>query len=294
MNFKKYIKFFGHVFSIVALFFIFNILKDNLDKVQQIHFTTHNYLLLIAIVFWGLIGYFLFAYTWLLQLKQKYPRFSYILSLKIIATTQISKYLPGNIGHLIGRFYLAKAHLRKRDIAYTLFIENILFVLSSCLVGSFYFIFYDITQLIKLNNLLLVITVIVAAIALVYFFLIYIKNNIDLLSVELRTIISLLLLFSLISLTGGISVYFIFKIISNDTNLTLLLCISSFSLSFLLGFIIPGAPGGIGIREYSFTVLMSPFVDTIYAVQAIIIFRFVSILTDLIFYLIGKKIKYEP
>ena len=78
-----------------------------------------------------------------IQLQKKYPDFKLNDSFRIIAVTQIAKYLPGNIAHLLGRFYLTKNNISKSDIAYSITVENIMFVVSSLFIGSIYLFYFD-------------------------------------------------------------------------------------------------------------------------------------------------------
>lgn len=292
-SYKKYFKYIGHIFSIISLVFIFNILSENLEQLKYIKFTVFEVTIIFLLIFWGLLGYFIFAYTWIIQLKNRYPDFTYKISLKIIATTQIGKYLPGNIGHYIGRYYLSKYHLSKTDVTYSLFIENIVFLISYCIIGSIYLLFIDIKELFNSANFTIVFIGIFIFISLTIPFVFYIQKKLDIINLNLKVIIKLLVIFCILALLGGFSIYIIFFNILNITSINLYLCISAFSLSFLLGFIVPGAPGGIGVREYAFTLLLSPFIDEIYAIEAIGLFRIITICTDALLYLIGKGIKVE-
>lgn len=290
-KYSPYLKYFGHFLSLVSIAIIFKILYENIDKIEHIEFSYQNILIFLFLIIWGLIGYSLFAYTWIVQLKHKYSEFTYLMSLKIIATTQINKYLPGNIGHFIGRYYMSKKYISKLDFTYTLLIENIIFVIASCIIGSIYIYFFDISKLLKEINFIYVLMSLSALFLLALLFIVFLKKNIGFINLNFKIILKLIILFCIISTFGGLSIYIIFNVINTSSNINLLLCISAFSLSFLIGFIVPGAPGGIGIREYTFTLLFSPFVEAVYAMETIIIFRIISVCTDLALYIIGKNIK---
>ena len=56
--------------------------------------------------------------------------------------------------------------------------------------------------------------------------------------------------------------------------------LSAYILSWVAGFIVPGAPGGIGIREATLTLLLANVVPVDSALLAAVIFRFISIIGD--------------
>lgn len=56
--------------------------------------------------------------------------------------------------------------------------------------------------------------------------------------------------------------------------------IGAYLLSWLLGFIMPGAPGGIGIRETVITVLLAAYLPSDSVLLAIVIYRILSMIGD--------------
>jgi glycosyltransferase 2 family protein len=66
------------------------------------------------------------------------------------------------------------------------------------------------------------------------------------------------------------------------------LFIGVFSLSWLAGFVAPGAPAGLGVREGTMAAMLNPFLDQGVALVTIIAFRIASTLGDLISLLWGS------
>lgn len=58
--------------------------------------------------------------------------------------------------------------------------------------------------------------------------------------------------------------------------------LGAFLLSWILGFIMPGAPGGIGIREASLTLMLNSFSNVESILFGIVIYRIVNVFGDLI------------
>ena len=58
--------------------------------------------------------------------------------------------------------------------------------------------------------------------------------------------------------------------------------IGAFLLSWILGFIVPGAPGGIGVREAALTLFVGAYFPTDIALFGIVIYRLINVLGDFI------------
>lgn len=67
----------------------------------------------------------------------------------------------------------------------------------------------------------------------------------------------------------------------------LFLIIGGYVVSWVLGFVMPGAPGGIGVREYVIQLLIAPLIGAEITLTISIIHRLITILGDFAAYLIG-------
>jgi hypothetical protein len=248
----------------------------------------HEYLILLFLVFLGILTYWIFSYIWKVQLSDKYTDFSIKKSFRIIGLTQIAKYLPGNIAHIFGRFYLAQKILSKRDIAYTMFIENAMFVISALLVGIMYFTYNDAKFIAIKSKLLFIGLIILFIFAIIIYSINHIRNNYVLIKIRYKVLFKVFSFYIILHVIGGITIFVLFKAFTPRHDIPILLCISGYSISFMIGLITPGAPGGIGVREFTFTKLLTPFASEIYALQVILLFRFISIISDILLFIICK------
>jgi uncharacterized membrane protein YbhN (UPF0104 family) len=287
---KPYFKYIGHVMVMISLFVLVKIIHNNLDYIQDIKLTYSNIFFFLLLILWGILGYILFSYTCVIQARNKYPKFTLLNSFKIIATTQIAKYLPGNVAHHIGRYYLSNKIFSSPDTLYFLFIENLFFVFAATTIGSFYFLFIDLSKYVNKQTFFIIGILTLFILPFTYKFLLLIKNKFNIIHSQAYSLLMIFTIFLFTSIQGGISIYIILKIILSENTPSLLLCISGFSISFLIGFIMPGAPAGIGVREYSFTLLFTPFLGNATALKAIIIFRLITTITDIVLYIIGKSL----
>ena len=75
-----------------------------------------------------------------------------------------------------------------------------------------------------------------------------------------------------------------------DININLIAkLVVIFSISWLSGFIIPGAPGGIGVREAVIIFFITPIIGEAQSVAIAIALRFVTLLGDVWFLMISNQ-----
>ncbi len=287
---KKILKIVGGILAIISIFLLIKLLQESYAQIQHKEFNLQTISLYGLLISLSLFTYLLFAYAWQLLIKSKYPDFQLTESFRIISLSQIAKYLPGNVAHFASRYYLADKHLNKKDTTITLLIETGLFALASFVIGCGYFFYHDVFSIFDKNKVLILFAMVFVIIFLIIIFVIINKKKHIPLKSPVSNIFPAMMLYLLLPFMGGLSIYLLFQLILNESSVPYLLCVFSFSISFLLGFIVPGAPGGIGIREYSFTLLMTPFTSSILALEAILIFRVLSLIGDIILFVIGKSI----
>ena len=61
----------------------------------------------------------------------------------------------------------------------------------------------------------------------------------------------------------------------------------AFAIAWLVGFIIPGVPGGIGVREAILILYLENIINSQNILEAVVIHRFISVIADLIAYIIS-------
>ncbi len=278
---KKYVRYIGNILVLISFYFIIKILLDNYQKIH-IDFNLHT----LTVIFIGIIGMWIgtagISLGWYFQLKEKYPRITFPASTFVVFFSQIGKYLPGNVGHFIGRGFLVKHIVSKSDIVYSLFVENIILLIVAVTFGIGYLFFIDIEYYFSFYELLLVLLgIVLVSIAGIYL----VKKKISLYTLRPATVIKLFLLATISTLFGGLVIYLLADLFDSTNSVSYLQYTAGFALAFLAGFVVPGAPGGIGIREYSFVLLFQNQLGEGVALQIILLFRLISILGDLSIFL---------
>lgn len=269
--------------TLIAIFGFLFLLKRINFYCNQINFNTlkeKDYYILFLFIAIYCFSNFLLVKGWQYLLFNFGSTPSFRLAFKIYGTSQLGKYIPGNIFQFAGRQSIAvkngiKSSISLKSIGYELgllassgslfviLIMPIYFKTFSALLSVLFFIlflFILLRGLIFLNN---------------YFYLSTIAYLVFL------TISSLLFIGVLNMLNPRY----------NFCNWEIFLVIGSFVVAWLVGFVTPGAPAGVGIREFIlFFLLKNNFLESD-LLAALIFSRVISIIGDLIFFLIALTFK---
>jgi hypothetical protein len=235
-----------------------------------------------------IIAFFNGVLAWYVLLKDKYRNLLIIDAYKIIGISQITKYIPGNVGHLIGKAYLAKKiGIEVNDIIRSMTIENILLLYAGCISCLGYFIYFPEVQLpLKIEYLYL--TFIAFTFALAVYVMKSNANPEKLLSLS-KVIVILGLNLSIFLILG--LVLLLLQQLTLDYEVSLLTYTIAFAISFIAGFVVPGSPGGLGVRETIFVLLMAPKITEVNALNLIVSVRLISVFADVVIYFISIKLK---
>ncbi|HPF73406.1 MAG TPA: hypothetical protein PLX09_07365 [Xanthomonadaceae bacterium] len=92
-------------------------------------------------------------------------------------------------------------------------------------------------------------------------------------------------------LGGGLGLWLLVG--GDNIGISLIDAIACFSISWLIGFLVPGSPGGIGVREATLTLTL-PWVadvDVTHVAGVVLSLRFASIFADLAGWLVGSALR---
>ena len=285
---KIYLRWF--IFGI-ALLFIVNTFQNNWSTVITVTLNNQSYYLLILAFLITLLAHIWSALVWFKILKILKQPMTKKWGLKVYLTTNISKYIPGNIGHFYGRILaISQQGVSLKIASFSVLLEP-LFMANSALIISL------LSNLIRPNKVtehlyFFVAQIIIMSIGLLIihpFFInkvfLYLKgikqNNVhDNTWIETYPKTILLGEIGFILLRGlGFILTWIAFIPLSFFQIPLLL--NAFSLSWLLGLVIPGAPSGIGVIEATMIFLLKTENFPIQILlSTITIFRLISILAE--------------
>lgn len=180
----------------------------------------------------------------------------------ITAITQLGKYLPGGLWHFAGKFGVYKARgASTKGAARPMIIENLWLITSAILTGIITLLISTSPLPCQLIPLLCSITnqvILSVSLLLVWMIAAFIVEQ-KVLKARFSPALHLRLSIEqiIIWLLFGTSFWLVFP---RNTNINFFLqAVSAFSLSWAAGYAAFFAPGGIGIREASMTLLLAAF-----------------------------------
>lgn len=295
-KFQKYLNWVGRFLVLLSLIFVFRKLWEYKTELFEVTSSGSTWIiLLLSSLLYGVFK-FIHALGWFTLIQSGIKKGKPIKCAEaviIFGKTHIAKYIPGNIFHYTSRHIFAK----EKDLSDSYLIQTtileIIIVISISIIFSLFsiresakvvFEFYPAVA--SLLSFGIVIAIVAICIVVVWFF----KERF--LAVWQQIHIGILLKsFGLYLLFYCINILFFFGMIyvvspNYSLNIDLIrLIIGGYSLGWLLGFLVPGAPGGIGIREAVLMALLAGIMHQALLLVVIILFRIVTVTGDFIHFL---------
>lgn len=262
--------------------------------------STDLMLICLAILAYGLSG-LLLASNWC-KLNQVCGQggFSRRQCIAIYGTTQIAKYVPGNVFHFVGRHAAGvRAGLPHAVLACSASLEMVALLFSAALLALSGILIPKSGLLALLPfPLWSIIGIVVAGFIAMVFLAPYVMRRFKLLPETdgkaspfrlLMPVVLRHLMFFMLS--GLLMAVLMFAVVGTMQWSTLILAMSSYPVSWLAGYVIPGASAGIGVREAAIMLILSTAVLPQEATLIAILMRVVTLLGDLFFYLLAKAVE---
>jgi glycosyltransferase 2 family protein len=215
-----------------------------------------------------------------------------------LLVSQIGKYVPGNVAHLLGRFALARGDGVSSAVFGSSLLLEVSFLLTSgvLIVGVLLLIMPDLVGAITsdLPELRLEASMVVVFIGLLICiaigqFVIWRKAGKPKLAISKCIVVLSLHSFNFAIL--GISLWCVAQAIYPGAGASMWQCLAIFTTAWVAGFLMPGAPGGIGIRDGIITLGLGLFIDQGAGLSAAIAHRAISVLGDVILFGLGLTLR---
>ena len=222
-----------------------------------------------------------------LSLGEKVRRAAFVTAISSYARSQIAKYLPGNVFHYAGRYALSRSMGASDRAILSATVEELLGVAAVFAVCGTLAAALSADQLEIWNSIPLPVPGLIMALGLLGgrgLLALPLAGRFRLSgwSPRLLQCWGLFLLFLLLSLAVILILTDQFRELAGLSQLATL--VSAFCLSWLLGFLVPGAPGGIGVREAAFILLLDSLGMGTLALSIVLQFRLITIVGDLLFF----------
>jgi uncharacterized membrane protein YbhN (UPF0104 family) len=301
---NRIIKFLGYIVTIAAFaFLIKSIISMHPDFSKIGH---PYYAIILSLLFSAGFGVtvYISAYAWKSILEFIYgDRIGYRTLAPIYAKANIGKYLPGNVMHFAGRNIMAgKIGFTQLDIAFSSIVEVAVLIVAAC-IWSALLAFRSFTRILK--DMLkahwmvasVICAVLIVCVCLFAFKLIkggYFKKYRKFFTRGfLLLLCRLFLIYSITLIVPGVFLGLILAAVFG-CSLTLqlwLLIIAAYTVSWVMGFIVPGAPGGIGVRESVLLLILGNYFKSDIVLMAVILHRIISIIGDVIAFALVPLLK---
>lgn len=297
-NLKKYVKIVGNIVSVLSIVFI---IKAMWTLGFDFHSIT-NWPAFIGVVIVSVIIKTVSVYVsgsawygWLAffsGVRDKYKE-----GVLVYAKANIGKYLPGNVMHYVERNLFAdKLGISQKKLAASSLFEVLSLVGSALLIAAFvsfgqlksalYEIFGD-------GYAVIIFGAMAAILVCVVLFCVLLRKKLKKVLEDytfadfLKSLVCNMLLYGLSLVMLGVVMVILYCYMGGSFEFKRAqLIISGYIIAWVLGFIVPGAPGGIGVRELLVTLLLGNVVGQEMVVTLSVTHRLITVIGDFLAYLV--------
>ncbi|BAZ53997.1 hypothetical protein NIES4103_66810 [Nostoc sp. NIES-4103] len=276
-----------------TLFFLGKALKDHWFEVTAVRIDGVGWAILAIATGVTLLAHTWAGWIWTWVLQELNQPVQPAVFIQVYLKTNIAKYLPGNVWHYYGRIVAAKnANVSAGAATLSVLLEPLLMAAAALIIIVLFG-----SQLAVANNNFVVQTLrllsLVAVLCVVHpwflnpavRFLSRLKarksNTKSAISLNLERypLIPLLGEIGFLGLRGTGFILTMFALGSLNSNQIPLL-LGAFSFAWLLGLVVPGAPGGLGVFEATAIALLQHHFPAALVISAIALYRLISIIAE--------------
>ena len=290
IDIKKATSIAGTILMIASLFFIGIRLADMWDYLNFYILASAGTIMLLLLVVFGesfnvllIAENFRFLVRDLSQLAINRP-----LAMKIYNSANMYKYIPGGFMYIVGRSQLAVEvdELSHGKVALSTAIEGVLWAVAALILASIYTFDYLVLYVGQrdLHFLWLMLGLLAPVVVLVAY---RFRHKIKEITKGLRAMMVIKRLMTMLVIVNfwGMSFLATMAILGQPITLSLgFTIVGLFIVSWLVGYLTPGAPSGLGIREIVLMMFLSGIVYEDILLSAIVIHRALQIFGDLVAY----------
>ncbi|MCI5845581.1 MAG: flippase-like domain-containing protein [Oscillospiraceae bacterium] len=301
---KKHFKQLGTLVTIIALFFV--VWKMITMDIDYRAFATPQSIciLLVSILLQALIFcYMTFPWLHLVRIFSG-KKISGKQALPVYTKSNLMKYIPGNVFHYVARNQLAaESQISHVDVAMATIVDIGMSILAPFLISLILMQRHIRILLSIYRNTFLTVLFLVIVLLCIVFILLRLKFWEQVkqycrkyrLLLKRKTLVQLLMTFLLYLLQSLFhlvlySIPLLFGLISIPSE-KIPQFLGAYLFSWIIGFITPGSPGGIGVREAVMMLICNSFIDNSAIMSYVVMMRFVSICADVVAFGFGAVYK---
>lgn len=302
MKHRNIINLTGNILMLLSFAFIINRVLEYGVDFTKITTSVQTFIVLIIAVFIYGLSVISFAFIFYLLLKifnnNNVPKMDSIL---IYCKSNLYKYLPGNIFHYIGRNEVAFNNGIAHSVAITATIAEVLLlalaaVITATTLAGKYAAKWALDNFVGKEIFgfsLLIVLILLTGIILnkvnskkIGAYNIRAVNNL-----RLRDAMKFVSLYTIGFISNGVMFILVLHSLGGGISIILFLpVIGMYTFAWLVGFITPGAPAGLGIREVIMSTFLIGIVEAEFVISAVIVYRIITILGDVVAFIMVHQL----
>lgn len=283
----------GNLLTVLALVFVIRkLVQFDIDYALLANTEALLGILIISVIYGGLIV--IYGWPWRNYVKMiTHTELPYVSVAFVIAKSNLLKYIPGNVFQYIGRNELAvRRNLKHSEVGMATVFDVITNLLAAAILGGIFY-FDGLTKVLEqFGNKIMILLIIGIFLITVIMILIWLNKR----QVVLKYIVLLRSKDNIIVIIKNICFYAVNMLVNALLYILTLkyilsvdlgkndgyILMGAFILSWIVGFIVPGAPGGIGIREFVITLLVPKNINVQIVLLGIVVYRLINIFGDIL------------
>mgnify|MGYP001197736838 CR=1 FL=1 len=279
--------------TLICLLFIGNSIYANFEELASQVITTKDFIWLLWAIIFSFLSIIINAYAWKLLINSIAFNSNKMNIIKIFLTTNIYKYLPGGVWHFVSRYKILRLKISKQKSLESILLEPLLMLVAALIFipfGSFdihiYIICWSSTLVflpafrkIIVNKLKAMKTTFISETQKVNS-----ENVVQDSQINFSVIVypyKPLFVEVIFILFRFFGFYCCINVFSDGSLISLGPLLSSFSLAWIIGLIVPAAPGGLGVFESVVLVGLGSNLPEVSLLASLLCYRFVSTLSDI-------------
>lgn len=301
---NKILRIAGYIITFASIIYIAWHGYKNWNKVTSIFSLKDTWLGILYLAIFYTILFSLIVFAWKIIMTSLNGKITFKNSFVIYGRSNISKYIPGNVFHFIGRVLLSKEiGIQANIVLNGIFLETLLLVIATSMIAVPSLIIYSTEKIsfLSTNKLIFIVAVItlflIAIVVCIKFIPVLkkwlIKRNllVDTDKINLKLIVrsSIIVIIIYFFYYGFVSLilFYLSNYFWSLNSHQFFIFLGAYSLGWLLGFITPGAPGGLGVREAVIIAFLTPSLGAPRALVIALVFRLITIFGDFLFSLLA-------
>lgn len=281
---KHLVSFLGGIVVVLSIYFIAVQLSLHKESLLAWRPSAKNIAMLSisAIVYAG--ANYLLAFAWIYLLgRNGEPIPVKTKMIGIYGKSQIAKYIPGNILHIGGRHLMGmSAGLTHKALAFAAIYE-IIGLLSAAMLISLIGLQWAKVDIAALKWLPVLSPALIVGYLIFPGILSRFGKQLKIHGKWYQLSVPLFIYLGFFLIAGFSLLLLLLDYGANPSLKLFVTALTAFAVAWSVGFITPGAPSGIGIRESILIILLSPLINADYAIILSFLFRLVTVIGDLLF-----------